>query len=86
MKVEISTDVVNKLQKLLDILDTARQAHEPPVGCNTSNTLLDDDVLIEPWHPSGWVDENDNDIDLSCPNLTVGVLRLATEIKTKLKM
>lgn len=86
MKIDLPYEQYERLKELLEILDTAKIAHDIPDGTITTNSLTDDDELIEPWSPSDWMDAEGFEVQISCPELTVGVLRMASKLKADLKL
>jgi hypothetical protein len=73
MNIEISTKTVFRLKKLFKILEHAADNHK---------VCVDEETLIDPWTPSGDPDNN----EIYCPELTVGLLREAKELKSILKL
>lgn len=86
MKIDIPYESFERLKELLEILDTAKLAHDTPEGTLTTNMLMDDDSLIDPWSPSDWMDAEGFKVEIQCPGLTVGVLRMASKLKANLKL
>lgn len=71
MKIEISTPTYQLLKEVLTILSNAETQHF---------ALHGDEELIEPWTPLN------SDEQISCPELTVGLLRKAQRLKEQLKI
>ena len=71
MQIELPDEAIKLLQEILPILSDAADTHD---------SLNDDQEIIEPWTPTDW------DSDISCPDLTVGVLKKAERVRKLLKM
>jgi hypothetical protein len=79
MMIEMSTDTVERLQKLLETLDNVLSLHED------AGVFYDLDEIIEPWTPSDQ-ETLDDPVQISCPEFTVGTLKEARILKENLKL
>ena len=71
MKIDIPSEVIDDLRDILVALEQAADQHKG---------FHDTEELIESWTPSG-ADEN-----ISCPDLTVGLVRKAERVKKLLRL
>lgn len=71
--IEVRYETYKKLQRHFEILDQVLKTHE---GLN------DYEELIEPWTPSDWNQEE----QISCPDLNVGFLKDAEELRKTMKI
>jgi hypothetical protein len=78
MMIDIPGDVVEDLRTLLETLEEVAFQHDQP-------GIADVDEIIEPWTP-GTVLTDQESFQISCPDFTVGTLKLAQSIKKKLRM
>ena len=78
MMIDIPVNVIDDLKTLLETLDEVAFQHGQP-------GITDTDEIIEPWTPSQNF-EGEETQQISCPEFTVGTLKLAQSIKKKLRM
>jgi len=71
MMIDIKPEVIDDLREILLVLEDAAISHK-----NCSDT----EALIEAWRPS------DEEKDIVCPDLTVGLIRKAARIRKLLKL
>lgn len=78
MMIDIPVDVIDDLRTLLETLEEVAFQHDQP-------GIEDVDEIIEPWTPSTVLTDQET-FQISCPDFTVGTLKLAQSVKKKLKM
>lgn len=71
MQIDIPPEVIDDLRIVLDALEEAAHQHKD---------LHESEELVEPWKPSGA--EN----MISCPRLTVGVVKKSLRIRKLLRL
>lgn len=71
MKIDIPPEVIDDLRDILVALEQAADQHKD---------LHDTEELIESWTPS------DADECITCPDLTVGLIRKAERVKKLLRL
>lgn len=71
MKIDIPPEVIDDLREILLVLEQAADQHKG---------LHETEELIEPWRPSK------AEYDISCPDLTVGLVRKAERVKKLLRL